>query len=314
MGSGKTYLMTRDVIRALRAGVEVWGNAGYFVVAHVDGCDASQDADGTPTCECPHTRTYVSLSEMLLAPQGTLLCLDEVGSFMNARRWTELPRSLMYRLTQARKDSLRLIYTAQHELQTDVALRRLTAVTHHIRRVGPVLCAVAYPPIDFRTSDDKPMYRKWALLREAVMGAYDTHAKVWVPPEVLDELATETKKWVPLTDDMMRELRERVVLAREHPELAGAVDETTEAALTLAAVGAHNGATSNGDAGGVAANASSQKSTARGLSAEGRFPRQGRSRRGNAAGAPGTNGEGRTERVERKGTNGSDVPSFYFDD
>lgn len=193
MGSGKTYLMTAEAIKALRQGREVWANAGYHVRDRKSGRE---------------THTYVSLQEMLLAPQGTLLLLDEVGTFMNARKWTELPRGLMYRLTQSRKDSLGLIYTAQHEMQVDVALRRLTAEVTYIRRFGPLGIATRHRPIDLRAADDKPLGRSFFMLRKEVLDAYDTLARVWVPPEVLEELEAELPAWVPLDDEMMLRLRD----------------------------------------------------------------------------------------------------------
>lgn len=204
MGSGKTYLMARDGVKALREGREVWANAGFGI----------KDAKSGRA-----SRTYVSLSEMLLAPPGTVLLLDEVGTFMSARRWQELPRAMMYRLTQARKDSLSLIWSAQHEMQADAALRRLTAVVMHVKRWGRYGVTVAMPPVDYRKGDERPMGRSTWMLRQSVMDSFDTHARVWVPPEVVEEIETETSQWRPLTDDVMAALRDRVVAARaELPE------------------------------------------------------------------------------------------------
>lgn len=292
MGSGKTYLMTRDALRALGRGHEVWSNAGYDV-RHPNGS---------------HTRTYVALSEMLLAPKGTLLLLDEVGTFMSARNWANLPRSLMYRLTQARKDSIRLTYSAQHELQVDVALRRLTSIVYHCKRLGPLVVATGHAPHDFRRADDRSMDRMWSPIRKAVMGAYDTNARVWVPPEVLEELETETERWVPLDDELMAQLRDRV-LARDD-RFATTVGVALDDALTPDGDGAQNGDSTSRNAV-EGADASSPP-----LGDYGRLRKRDQPTRQASRRSQSTNGGksvGRTERTARA-DNGDEIPAFYFDD
>jgi hypothetical protein len=201
MGSGKTYLMTRSAVAALRQGREVWANAGYAVTDPQSGRS---------------TKMYVSLQEMLLAPAGSLLLLDEAGTFMNARHYQELPRGLMYRLTQARKSALQLIYTAQHEMQVDVALRRLTSRVHYVSRIGPVGVSTAWPPVDFCKADTQSLGRQWFMLRKKVMEAYDSTARVWVPPEILEQLQADTPKWLPLTDELIDAVVRRLDEARSN--------------------------------------------------------------------------------------------------
>lgn len=195
MGSGKTYLMTRYGLAALRAGREVWTNAGYEIVDKKTG---------------RRSHTYMSLQEMLIAPPGTLLMLDEAGTFMSSRSWTELPRGVMYRLGHARKDSLELVYSGQNEMQIDVALRRQTSQVWYVKRIGPIGIANRYPPIDFAKAGEGSTGSQWFFLRKKVMESYDTKARVWVPPEVLDALRTDAGAWVPLTDEVMQQLRDHV--------------------------------------------------------------------------------------------------------
>lgn len=232
-GSGKTYRLVDIGVKALRAGKRVFTNAG-FEIHDVGGCGRRSEI-------------YYSLEELLTIGAEDVALLDEAPVYVNSRKSSEFPRGLLYKLTQVRKDGNRFYYSAIDEMMVDVNLRRVTFWTKKCRRSWfGFFKTTTVAPIDRRTADDKPVDRHWWRINADVAAAYDTFAKVWIPPEVVEALLTDVAKgWVPLTGPLQsavwrRDRETAMALLRDYQERGA---EAFAAAAADGASGAEDGAT-----------------------------------------------------------------------
>lgn len=165
-GSGKTYGLAEVGVRDLAAGREVWCNAGF------DLAGAS---------------VFSSFEEFMEIPNGATVCWDELPLYVNARKWSEFPDGLLYRLTQIRKDGLRLYYSTIDPAMVDTNVRRVTFWWWRCHAVtGTLLRRALYPHESFRKADQKPYRREFVRVKPAIAEAYDTNAKVAVESRAVD--------------------------------------------------------------------------------------------------------------------------------
>lgn len=147
-GSGKTYALAEIAARKLRQGRSVFCNAGFDVLG---------------------AAVFSSFEEFCTLPAGSVVVWDELPLYVNARKWSEFPDGLLYRLTQVRKDGIELYYSAIDEAMVDLNVRRVTFWYWHCRAVtARVLVRSLWPPESFRKARQRPMRRELVIVRERI--------------------------------------------------------------------------------------------------------------------------------------------------
>ena len=160
-GSGKTYALAQTGLGAMKAGRQVWCNAGFDLAG---------------------AEVFSSMEEFLAVPNGSTIVFDEAPIYFNARRWQDFPDALLYRLTQIRKDGLQFFYSTIDWQMVDVTLRRLTFWTWECHAVtGRLLVRAKYPIPERRQKDEGPRRRQWSYVHGYTARSYDTVSKVAAP-------------------------------------------------------------------------------------------------------------------------------------
>jgi hypothetical protein len=176
-GSGKTYALAQIAHRELRAERPVWCNAGFDVAG---------------------AAVFSSFEEFCAIPNGATVVWDELPLYVNARKWSEFPDGLLYRLTQIRKDGLRLYYSAIDEAMVDATVRRVTFWFWHCRAItARLLTRSLWPPESFRRAKQRPYRRELVIVRQEVAALYDTLGKVAVAEPVAPRRRDSfARRWV----------------------------------------------------------------------------------------------------------------------
>ncbi len=176
-GSGKTYSLAQVGLAAMRRGEPVFCNAGFDLAG---------------------AERFSSFDDFVSIERG-IVVWDELPLYVNARKWSEFPDGLLYKLTQIRKDGVRLYYSAIHEQMIDVNVRRITFNFWHCRSItARWFKRTLWPPEQFRKANQRPLRKEWVVVRGEVCDAYDTMAKVAAPVSVLD-LGKKRAEWAKLT-------------------------------------------------------------------------------------------------------------------
>lgn len=145
IGHGKTMLATREAVRlARRRGALLASNIGVTApgVELVRLSVGDSGLEGVPEL----------LERAKLEGRGIVILVDEIGVILPARFWQQgMSIDLMWAVSQSRKLSADLIFTAQDVDQVDAFLRRLT---QHVTKVR----AVPSPTLDRRESGKRPWF------------------------------------------------------------------------------------------------------------------------------------------------------------
>jgi hypothetical protein len=193
-GSGKTYSLAWQGLRAMARGRRVISNAGFDLVGSEVMGTFDEFASLRVLCEdrdhvrdewprepvCPAGKRWVPIT----------IVWDELPLYFNARKWAEFPDAMMYRFTQVRKDGLELYYSAIHEGMIDVNIRRVTFWFWHCRAVtGRILMRRLFPPEEFRRQGARPYAVKWYRVSDGIASAYDTTRKVALPRKLRERIS-----------------------------------------------------------------------------------------------------------------------------
>lgn len=117
-GAGKSYELARWGQSQLQAGRRVFCSAGFDLVG---------------------AERFSTVDEFVRIPDGAAICWDEAPVWLDARRWSRMDPTVLYRLTQVRKYGCELRYSAIHPSMVEVTLRRVTFDWIEVRGViGPV--------------------------------------------------------------------------------------------------------------------------------------------------------------------------------
>ena len=174
-GSGKTYALAEIGVRALARGETVWTNAGF---------------------ELEGAHRFSSFDEFAEIEGPAVILWDELPLYVNARKWQEFPDGLLYRLTQIRKDGLRLYYSTIDWKMVDVNVRRITFWTWECRSLtARWMVRRQWPIPERRDRNERPRRSKYFRIHPSVFEAYDTGAKVAVARERLRHSDSESQKW-----------------------------------------------------------------------------------------------------------------------
>lgn len=167
-GSGKTYTLVARALKERDRGRDVFANFP------IDGCWVFEPED------------------LLELPPG-LIIIDEAHLWFSARQAISLPPSWLAEMSQTRKNSWDIIWSAQHENRVDRVIRDVSnwlyLTTCWFPRPGggpPRLFRTqCYEPEFFRRPK-KSMVTAWYPFRWSVAEAYDTMGRV--------ELAEHSKR------------------------------------------------------------------------------------------------------------------------
>ena len=151
MGAGKTYFMTYRGLQALEVGRLVFANYGF------EGAE--------------RVRTW---DEVISAPDGSLILLDEVHLWWPSAEWNVHPELAAW-CSQLRKKGITCFWSSQHDSFVSTRLRRLTFGYWEGRRFRSGHRYELFDAHGFHTSTKRVKLATHYVKRsQAVMDAYDT--------------------------------------------------------------------------------------------------------------------------------------------
>lgn len=103
-GSGKTYCLVLEALKAINKGISVYSNFRIDI---------------------PEL-TLISDADLLEVREGLVL-LDELNVWFPSRFWSKVPMSLLSFWAQSRKRGIDIFYTTQHINRVDTVIRELTS-------------------------------------------------------------------------------------------------------------------------------------------------------------------------------------------
>lgn len=221
IGHGKTMLATREAVTLARRRGAILASNIEVLAPGVDTFRLSVGDDGLDG-------VAELLSRSREEGRGVVILVDEIGIILPARFWAQgMSVDLMWAVSQSRKLSADLIFTAQDIEQVDAFLRRLTS---HVTKVR----AYPAPTLDRREGGKRPWFyigSKWAP--GSVDKADKRLGREWI------RYRREWEGWYD-TDELVRpprHLRGKRSTPRSHSSkerAAGPVQETEQGAETRA--------------------------------------------------------------------------------
>jgi len=182
-GTGKTYNLTYDVLKALRKGFIIHSNYkinwnGYREkrtwwrkILRLIGLKKRWNDYGKE-----NLRYWVRLEDLYNVEDG-IIVMDEAHVYMNARRWKDLPEGMERKLAQHRKDGLHIWGTVQSVNRLDTIIRELIDYWY-VYQNG----IFWFTRWEFNIDDDKqkkyPLTRRWRLKKKKIYEMYDTLEKI----------------------------------------------------------------------------------------------------------------------------------------
>lgn len=131
LGSGKTYTMTKDIVKALNKGTKVYSNYKIFWFGKTEKrtyfkrflkfVKIKKQWHDFPK----ENLQYWSETEELLHLDNGIVAIDEGSVYLNSRNWALLDPEFQRKILQSRKDGLHIYFTAQRIGQIDITLRNL---------------------------------------------------------------------------------------------------------------------------------------------------------------------------------------------
>lgn len=176
-GTGKTYLLTRQVLQLLNDGYVVYCN--YWIDWHgVKGKKWNWWKFRNEEYEYPasNLRSWSDIAE-LYNTKNCIIVMDEANVYMDAREWASMPRQFKYKLSQHRHDAIHIFGTVQSINRVDVIFRELVDFWYVLE--NHFFWVTRW---EFNIDDDKmkkfPMSKKHFLLRKKFYSRYDTLQKI----------------------------------------------------------------------------------------------------------------------------------------
>jgi hypothetical protein len=175
-GSGKTYHMTRDVLKEADRGNRCFTN---WDVAHENVWRFRED-------------------QLLDLPPGKIY-IDEAHLWFSARQALNLPPSWLAMLSQTRKAGWDLTWCAQHETRVDRVLRDVTSWMYLCSAWGKVdghpfaFQLQQWEPENFRRKSLREG-NQWFMFEQRVADAYDTFERLTVAAHAQKDSDAYAKK------------------------------------------------------------------------------------------------------------------------
>lgn len=182
-GTGKTYSLTRDVLKALNNGWIVYANYKIFWNGYEEKktlwkkllmfIGLKKEWKKYPSSNLKRWR---KLSDLINVEDG-IIAMDEAHIYMRSRNWEKLPEEWERKLAQHRKDGLHIWGTAQDIKRIDTIFRELVDYWF-IYESG----FGYFKRWEFNIDNDKakrfPMSKKFIWKRKKFYNAYDTLEKI----------------------------------------------------------------------------------------------------------------------------------------
>jgi len=158
IGAGKTMCAVRDASElARRRGAVIASN----IRIDVPGLECFQlpvGQDGIDTDALQAVMDYAASRGT-----GVVLLADEIGIIFPARAWAKFPVSIMFAVSQSRKQRLDIIYTSQDVEQVDAFIRRLTSWVYQVQ-------ALPVPTIERQEAGRRPWLFRLQQFRPTSVG------------------------------------------------------------------------------------------------------------------------------------------------
>lgn len=152
-GTGKTYCLTKNVLKYLKQGYKVYSN--YYIKS-----------------DSPNLYFWKKPEEILNVSEG-IIAMDEAHVYFNSRKWKDLPEEFLRLLAQHRKKGLHIEGTVQHVNRLDVVMRELIDFWYTYQ--NRPFFFVRY---EFDLDQDKQkkyvLSQRWILKSKKIYESYDT--------------------------------------------------------------------------------------------------------------------------------------------
>lgn len=162
-GTGKTYSLTRNIIKYLKQGYRVYCNYKLF--------------PNNPEIEkflLEHNQlVYWKNPRDLLNIREGIVAMDEAHVYFNSRKWKDLPEEFLRLLAQHRKKGLHIEGTVQHVNRIDTVMRELVDFWYTYS-VKPFFFVRYEFDIDQDKQKKYPLSQRWILKRKKIYNFYDT--------------------------------------------------------------------------------------------------------------------------------------------
>jgi len=178
-GTGKTYNLTRDVLKALDRGRIVYSNYRIFWEG-AEGKIWNWKKFKFDKVIYPKSnlRYWNKLSDLFEVEEG-IIVMDEAHIYMRSRNWEKLPEEMERKLSQHRKDGLHIWGTVQAVQRIDVIFREL--VDYWYVYENKMFWFVRW---EFDIDQDKTkkfaLSKKWIWKDKKIYEFYDTLEKITV--------------------------------------------------------------------------------------------------------------------------------------
>lgn len=152
-GTGKTYCLTKNVLKYLKQGHKVYSN--YYIKS-----------------DSPNLYFWKRPEEILQVSEG-IIAMDEAHVYFNSRKWKDLPEEFLRLLAQHRKKGLHIEGTVQHVNRLDVVMRELIDFWY-VYQSRPFF----FVRYEFDLDQDKQkkyiLSQRWILKSKKIYESYDT--------------------------------------------------------------------------------------------------------------------------------------------
>jgi len=178
-GTGKTYNLTKEVLKALHKGRKVYANYKIFwngeLVRVWNWRKFRLEWKEIPP---ENLKYWDKLSDLFEVEEG-IIVMDEAHIYMRSRNWEKLPEQMERKLSQHRKDGLHIWGTVQAIGRIDVIFRELVDFWY-VYTDG----FFWFTRYEFDIDQDKTkkfvLTKKWIIKSKKVYEKYNTLEKITV--------------------------------------------------------------------------------------------------------------------------------------
>jgi len=164
-GSGKTYGLVLEAVRAVNQGRNVYSNFDI----NIEGISRIR-----------------GFSDLVKVRNG-LVILDELNLWFPSRLWQSIPPEILSLWAQSRKRGIDLVYSTQHLDRIDKVIRE---VTNYVIRCNSIsifglqfFIYSTYQPEDWDKQNRRSLGHRIVRFRQSVASLYDTY-------QIIEDIAT----------------------------------------------------------------------------------------------------------------------------
>lgn len=182
-GTGKTYTLVNDVIKALNKGEIIYCNFWIDWNGYIEKktwwkkvlikLKIKKEYNIYPK---ENLKNWTKLSDILQIKNG-IIVMDEAHFYMNSRKWKEMDMEFMRKLAQHRKDGIHIWGTVQNIKRLDIVIRELIDYWYDCSMFLGFIFCVEYD-IDDDQKKTKPLSQKFLRFTKKRAMRYDTLQKI----------------------------------------------------------------------------------------------------------------------------------------